>query len=369
MSNAPIYVGVMSGTSLDGVDIVATQFTPQLTLTASTSFPFPKQLRQDLISLTQPGDNEIDRLGKADRELGEFYAQSINQFLGSCKIDKKNVAAIGCHGQTIRHRPDQTHAFTMQIGDANIIAYQTGVTTVTDFRRRDMAAGGQGAPLVPAFHQAVFSSPLSDRLIINIGGMSNITALTRDKHVTGFDTGPGNILLDAWMNKHHQKDFDEHGEWASQGQSNSTLLNTLLQEPYFNMPPPKSTGRELFNLKWLEEKIKMLPIEVSPQDTQTTLIELTAISISGAVQKFFHSFNEIYICGGGAYNTFLMHRIEALLLPRMVASTQSLGIDPRWVEASAFAWLAKQTIERKSGNLPSVTGATAPTILGAVYFA
>lgn len=369
MINAPIYIGIMSGTSLDAVDIVAIEFTPQIQLIASTSVSFPAQLRQDLISLTQPSDNEIERMGKADRELGEFYAQSVNQFLTTHSIDEKNVVAIGCHGQTIRHRPDLTHYFTLQIGNANVIAHQTGITTVADFRRRDMAAGGQGAPLVPAFHQAVFSSTTYDRLIINIGGMSNITALPHDGSVTGFDTGPGNILLDAWINKHHQKDFDENGKWASQGQINNSLLNALLQEPYFNMPPPKSTGRELFNLQWLEEKINMLPEKISPEDVQATLVELTTVSIGETVQEHFNSFNEIYICGGGAHNTFLMQRLEALLHPRIVASTQTLGMDPRWVEASAFAWLAKQTMEKKTGNVPSVTGASSGVILGAVYYA
>lgn len=369
MSNAPIYIGIMSGTSLDAVDIVATRFTPHLELINATSASFPEKLRKDLISLTQPSDNEIDRLGVVDNELGAFYASVVCDFISGNKLDKNNIAAIGCHGQTIRHRPDFKHAFTLQIGDANIIAHQTAITTVADFRRRDMAAGGQGAPLVPAFHHAVFSSSTHDRLIINIGGMSNITALSRNGNATGFDTGPGNILLDAWINTHHEKDFDENGMWASQGQINNALLNVLLQEPYFKIPPPKSTGRELFNLYWLEEKLKTLSAKISPQDVQATLVELTATSISEAVQKHFNAFNKIYICGGGAYNTFLMQRLETLLHPRIVTSTQSLGMDPRWVEASAFAWLAKQTMERKSGNLPSVTGASNEVILGAVYYA
>jgi anhydro-N-acetylmuramic acid kinase len=369
MTNAPIYIGIMSGTSLDAVDIVAVRFTPHLELITSKSISFPEQLRQDLISLTQPGDNEIDRLGVTDNELGAFYANVVCDLISENKFDKNNIDAIGCHGQTVRHRPDFKRAFTLQIGDPSIIAFKTGIMTVADFRRKDMAAGGQGAPLVPAFHHAVFSSTAHDRLIINIGGMSNITALSRNGNVTGFDTGPGNILLDAWINTHHEKDFDENGMWASQGQINNALLNALLQEPYFKMPPPKSTGRELFNLHWLEEKINTLSTEISPQDVQATLVELTAISISEAVQKHFNAFNEIYICGGGAYNTFLMQRLEFLLHPRIVASTQSLGMDPRWVEATAFAWLAKQTMERKPGNLPSVTGATSPVILGAVYYA
>lgn len=369
MSNAPIYIGVMSGTSLDAVDIVAIKFTPQVQVIASTSVSFPKQLRQDLISLTQPSDNEIDRLGMADNELGEFYANTINDFISKNELDRTSIGAIGCHGQTIRHHPDFKRAFTLQIGDPNITAFKTGVTVVSDFRRRDMAAGGQGAPLVPAFHQAVFSSAKSDRLIINIGGMSNITALPRNGNVTGFDTGPGNILLDTWINKHHQKYFDEHGKWASQGRVNQPLLKSLLAEPYFNAPPPKSTGRELFNLNWLEKKLHITNEKISAADVQATLIELTARSISESIQKHFNSFNEVYICGGGAYNSFLMQQLEAILHPRIIASTQSLGMDPRWVESSAFAWLAKQTMERKSGNLPSVTGASNGVILGAVYYA
>ena len=374
-----LFVGLMSGTSLDGIDAVLIEFSNTSPLTAAPrllaaeTFAIPAELRRDLMALCQPGDNEIERLGRADRVLGIQFAEATQQLLRKAGIEPDAVAAIGSHGQTIRHRPSPEHsrpAFTLQVGDANTIAQLTGITTVADFRRRDIAAGGQGAPLVPAFHRAVFSSKRS-RVILNIGGMANITLLpgNQEPHsasVLGFDTGPGNTLLDAWINRHRQLDFDRDGAWAGSGTVQARLLDRLLADPFFSAPPPKSTGRELFNLDWLDHHLAQLN-PIAAEDVQATLAELTAISIRDAIAGLPTSSHEVFVCGGGAYNRDLMLRLERLLHPRQLGHTGLLGIAPEWVEAAAFAWLARETLAGRPGNEPAVTGASAYCVLGAIY--
>lgn len=365
-----LFIGLMSGTSLDGIDAVLVEFSDQPpNLIAAKTFAIDPSLRGELLALCQPGDNEIERLGRVDRELGLAFATAAHQLLQTTDVDAAQVAAIGSHGQTIRHRPhpdaNGAPAFTLQIGDANSIAQQTRITTVADFRRRDIAAGGQGAPLVPAFHRAVFAGR-TGRVIVNIGGMANITALPVDGPTLGFDTGPGNVLLDSWIRRHLGMDFDRDGQWAGSGIVQIDLLSAFLADPFFAAPPPKSTGREHFNLAWLEQHLALLPA-LAPADVQATLAELTACSIAAAIGKLPCAANEVFICGGGAYNCDLMLRLGRLLHPRTLSHTGQLGIAPEWVEAAAFAWLARETLAGRPGNDPTVTGASEPCILGAIY--
>lgn len=370
-----LFVGLMSGTSLDGIDAVLVAFPDDESaeslprLIAAATLPLPATLRDDLLALCQPGVNEIERMGRADRALGLAFADAALQLLADAAIDPMAVAAIGSHGQTIRHRPqadDGGPAFTLQIGDPNSIAQRTRIVVVADFRRRDIAAGGQGAPLVPAFHRAVFRDARHHRVIVNIGGMANITALPAQGEVAGFDTGPGNVLLDAWIQRCRDETYDRDGQWAASGQVNASLLNALRADPFFALAPPKSTGRELFNLAWLERHLAVLPT-LTPADVQATLAELTARSIADAIATLPFAANEVFVCGGGAYNRDLMLRLERLLHPRLLGQTGQLGIAPEWVEAAAFAWLARETLAGRPGNEPAVTGAAEPCVLGAVY--
>lgn len=361
------YIGLLSGTSLDSIDAAVIDLSgKKIQLIDSLNYKIPEALRQQLIALCLPDDNEIDRMGEADRTLGKVFSDATKTLLSQCKIPKEDIRAIGSHGQTIRHRPQLQYPFTLQIGDPNTIAYETGITTVTDFRRKDIAAGGQGAPLAPAFHQAAFASGKHNRAIINIGGMANITYLGSNGDNSGFDTGPGNILMDSWIKKYQQKDYDDNGEWAASGTVDQFLLSQLMSHSYFQQALPKSTGREDFNLPWLEKITASLTL--SPQDIQATLLEFTAKTISNEIEKLPAEVNEIYICGGGALNTHLMLRLETMTHPRLIANTAQLGIPAQWVEAAAFAWLAKQTMERRHANLVNATGARETVILGAVYY-
>jgi anhydro-N-acetylmuramic acid kinase len=361
-----LYIGLMSGTSLDGIDAAVVDFNQeQPILVAKHYVPYTADFRQRLLDLCQPGEDEVNRLGELDCLLGKQFALAINTMLQQNEIRPENIRAIGSHGQSIRHHPQR--GFTLQIGDPNVIAAETGITTIADFRRRDIALGGQGAPLVPAFHQAVFSHPHVNRVIVNIGGIANITLLPADQTqpVLGFDTGPGNTLLDAWAGRHLKQPRDDKGLLASQGNLQPNLLNTLLDDSFFKLTAPKSTGREYFNLEWLESK---LSLAVQPADVQTTLVELTAQSILAAIKLYFSS-AEIFICGGGIHNVFLMERLRDLAKNYLIESTEKLGIPPDWIEAVAFAWLAKQTLAHNPGNLKSVTGAKRASILGGIYFA
>jgi anhydro-N-acetylmuramic acid kinase len=372
-ADRPYFIGLMSGTSLDALDAALVDFSgqrPKLTATLSTEWP--ASLKSQLLALCSPGDNEIQRMGKADHELGNLCAQACQQLLSKAGISANQVAAIGSHGQTIRHMPEGETPFTVQIGDPNLIAQLTGITTVADFRRRDMAAGGQGAPLAPGFHAAIFRTNDKNRAILNIGGMANLTLLFADscQPVTGFDTGPGNILLDGWCQQHLNKAYDQNGQWARSGTVNSALLEQLLATPYFVSPPPKSTGRELFNSQWLDQQLKASHSKISTEDVAATLTELTAQSICNDLQGYFPSCDELLVCGGGAHNQLLMERINVLTPETInVDTTSSLGIKPDWVEAAAFACFAKQTLEHKPSNLRSVTGANSVCILGGVYYA
>ncbi len=366
-----LYVGLMSGTSLDGIDALLIDLAGLPRLIAADTYPLSNTLRSNLLALCRSGNDEIERMGIADRQLGLELGAAVNRLLVESRIDPSTVRAVGSHGQTIRHRPtlattQQHHAFTLQIGDPSSIAEITGITTVADFRRRDIAAGGQGAPLVPAFHRAVFASEGKSSAIVNIGGIANITGLSAQGEVLGFDTGPGNTLLDQWIHRHNGAHYDRDGAWGASGKPLSELLEAMLRDAYFALPAPKSTGREYFNLEWLDHLLAQHP-RSQPADVQATLAELTAHTIAAGVASLPFAVSAVHVCGGGAYNKHLMRRLETLLHPRLLASTAQLGIAPEWVEAAAFAWLAQQTLRGKPGNLPAATGAAGPRILGAIY--
>lgn len=361
------YIGLMSGTSLDGVDAALVEFSSDTQFrTISTLFtPFPEQLRQDLFRLFVPGDNEIDRMGEQCRKLGQLFADSVSRLIRQTDLNASDISAIGSHGQTIRHRPEESSPFTVQIGDPNTIAHFTGITTITDFRRRDIAAGGQGAPLAPAFHHAAFHDPEENRVILNIGGIANITWVPSTGECSGFDTGPGNGLMDTWCKKHTGNSYDDQGSWAKSGKVINDLLEDLFAFDYFDAAPPKSTGKELFNEDWLHPLLAS-HTDKKPEDIQATLLELTVISITNAIASHCPNADRIYVCGGGSLNRHLMDRIHQST-NLITESTQTLGIDPEWVEAIAFAWLARRTHQGLTGNLPNVTGAEQAVVLGAIY--
>lgn len=369
------YIGLMSGTSVDGIDavLVAIDGPGQIRLLASHQHPYPPEVRAQIQALSSvetgggdAGDNPLERAAELDMRLGTLFADAANQVRGKTSLGAGDIRAIGSHGQTLRHRPRATHPFTIQIANPSMIAEASGITTVADFRPRDMAAGGQGAPLVPAFHHWMFHRPGSARVIVNIGGIANVTYLpkTATAPVIGFDTGPGNTLLDHWIERHQGSQYDRNGAWAASGRINAPLLADLLRDPYFAQAPPKSTGREHFNPPWLNQRLPARPLPA--EDVQATLAELTVSAITQAIQGL-GEVNEVYLCGGGANNRHLMQRLQQRLSPVPVAETTSLGLHPDWVEAVAFAWLAHQTLEGLAGNLPSVTGARHAVILGGIY--
>ncbi|KAB1851774.1 anhydro-N-acetylmuramic acid kinase [Acinetobacter tandoii] len=370
-----IYIGVMTGTSMDGVDIVAASFDP-LQLHATLTLAFDPDLRNELMALTLPDDNEIDRMGKADVALAKMIGEGINTLIEQHQLDRSQIKAIGSHGQTIRHRPE--HGFTLQIGDPNIITEMTQIPVVSDFRRRDMAAGGQGAPLVPAFHQALFQHESIHRVILNLGGIANVSLLPAGapEQVSGFDTGPANILMDAWCHRYTGQPYDENGNWAAYGQPIRSLLERLQAHDFFAKEPPKSTGREDFNLDWLDDQIMDWrndelaydELEDTPENVQATLLKLTTRAIKKAIYRSGMDTGEVYVCGGGAYNSQLLEQLRWRLRKHQwtVQSTADLGLSPTWVEATAFAWLAMRFVEHLSGNLPAVTGADGYRILGSI---
>ncbi|MEW8506913.1 MAG: anhydro-N-acetylmuramic acid kinase [Candidatus Thiodiazotropha sp.] len=368
MPNSSVYVGLISGTSMDGVDAVAVDFSsPQPRVIATHVEAYPPHLTASLRALCLPGDNEIDRMGQLDREVGTLFSTACLNLLSKAGMQAREINAIGSHGQTIRHRPQLEHPFSLQIGDPNTIAELTSITTVADFRRRDMAAGGQGAPLVPAFHQALFQHPEMGRVVLNLGGIANITCLPADPDgaVTGYDTGPANCLLDRWIERHRGLALDQQGEWARSGEVIDDLLALLHADPYFKAPPPKSTGSEYFSLDWLLQRIANR--HYSAADIQATLLELSAASIAQAIILEGFAAGEILICGGGAHNRYLLERLSAHLPEARLAVTSEYGVDPDWVEATTFAWLAKRTLDGLCGNLASVTGADHDVILGGIY--
>lgn len=362
----------MSGTSLDAVDAALVDFSSDTpALIQAINYPLSSDLRQSIQTLCTPGDNEIELLGRTDIQLATTFAAAVNQLLKETNVSADQVRAIGSHGQTIRHRPDikEGQHFTLQIGDPNTIAELTGITTVADFRRRDMAAGGQGAPLAPAFHAAMFRSDSQTRIVVNIGGMANVTLLPIDNSannvVSGFDTGPGNVLLDAWVQRHQQQAYDTEGQWASSGNVNPQLLEIFLQDEFFSRKPPKSTGREHFNVEWLEQKLGEFGQAIDPADVQATLSELTATSVQEAVANVVPQ--SLVVCGGGARNVDLMKRLKEKFPDAEVSSSDDLGLAAEWIEAVAFAWLAHESLANRPGNLPTVTGAQRAVVLGGIY--
>jgi len=356
------YLGVMSGTSLDGLDITLIEQAERTRFVAALGIPMPKRLRQELLALCSPGDNEIERIAQAEQAWVKLAAQGIAELLEQQGLVPDDIRAIGSHGQTIRHLPAQ--GYTLQIGDAALLAELSGIDVVADFRRRDLAAGGQGAPLVPAFHADLFGQE-RPRAVLNIGGFSNVTLLAPELPVRGFDCGPGNVLLDAWVQHSLGQDFDANGAWAAQGQVVPTLLQLLLSDPFFVKSGPKSTGREHFNLRWLQQQLDQHP-GLAPVDVQATLAELSARSIATSIQAA-QAVDEVLVCGGGAHNTDLMERLAKQLAPARVISTEAYEVSPDWMEAMAFAWLAHRFCEGLPGNCPEVTGASGLRVLGARY--
>lgn len=371
MSNS-LFIGLLSGTSLDAIDAALVSFEdeyPQLIKTLS--YPMPAAFKEQCLAISTSGHCSIDEIGSLDAKAGELFANAVIALINQAHISPKQIRAIGSHGQNLRHRPDLSPPFTLQIGDPNIIAERTGILTIADFRRRDIAAGGQGAPLAPAFHAAAFGSPTHNRVILNIGGMSNITLLPADKAlpIRGFDTGPGNCLMDSWAKCHLNTPYDMEGRFAASGSIHTDLLQLCLKDPYFSKIPPKSTGREYFNLEWLKAKIAQFNINIDhllPEDIQATLLALTAHSVTNAIREYGYPESEVFVCGGGAHNRFLMESLS-VLLKGPVHSTDILGVPPDWVEAMLFAWLAKQTLEGKAGNCPAVTGASKAIALGGLF--
>lgn len=360
----------MSGTSVDAIDSALVRCGPdRVDLLATHEHTIPDELKSRIAALSHSGPNEIERMGVLDRELGLLFAHATLQLLATADVQPGQVRAIGSHGQTVRHRPPSaghTSGFTLQIGDPNTIAEHTGITTVADFRRRDIAAGGEGAPLAPAFHAAALSKPGANRIIVNIGGIANVTVLEGNVLRMGFDTGPGNTLLDHWIASRLGKPFDRDGAWSATGRPDITLLENLLAHPYFQKAGPRSTGKEEFNLAWLERHLAESG-EIAEEDVQATLLELTCTSITRAVQRCPVDAGEIYICGGGSHNAHLMARLAQQLAPATVASTAAIGMDPDWVEAATFAWLASRALDGQVGNSPAVTGAAGIRVLGGIY--
>ena len=365
MPASTLYIGLMSGTSLDGVDGVLADFSGRGIRTLQAAFtPFPAALRAELMALQAASENELEREALAANALARCYADCVRQLLAAAPGP---VRAVAVHGQTIRHRPEL--GFTRQTNNPALLAELTGIDVIADFRARDVAAGGQGAPLVPAFHEARFGKPKQVRVVVNIGGIGNISVLHGDGRVHGYDTGPGNVLMDLWVARHTGKPYDEDGAYAATGRVDERLLEALLDEPYFRQPPPKSTGRDLFHAEWLDRKLAQRP-GLAPADVQATLTRLTAVSIARAIQAetVDRPAQAVYVCGGGAYNGALLRDIEAALgggIP--VRSTEELGVAPNRVEALAFAWLGYQFTRRRPGNLPAVTGAAGLRVLGALY--
>ena len=361
------YIGLISGTSMDGIDAALVKFNDrELVVAATAQHDYPRELREKLFALSRdPESCTLDDIGELNTRVGECFRDASLAVLGQSSLESHQVRAIGSHGQTIRHRPDATHPFTLQLGDPSIIATGTGIDTVADFRIADMALGGEGAPLTPAFHEWLLRDHSGCRVVLNIGGIANITVLPPgDAPVTGFDTGPGNTLLDAWINRHEGSPFDDGGRWAASGSIDSDLLQRLSSDAWFSKTPPKSTGFEYFNLDWLAEAGADA---CEPIDVQATLVELTAASIADSILHAVQAVREVYVCGGGAHNPVLLQRLSEQLPGVDIATTSSAGLDPDWVEAVAFAWLAMRRIQGMPGNLPAVTGASRPAILGAIH--
>ena len=363
-----LYIGIMSGTSMDGIDAVLVNFEgDKLRKIGDHSQNFPPDLKEELDSLLNNYKTELTKIGEIDHRLALCYAGTVHHLLDKVNIKPSEVKAVGCHGQTIFHSPGSRFPFTIQLGDGNLIAARTGIKTITDFRRMDMSFGGGGAPLVPAFHQAFLNDKKEKRCILNLGGIANITILADlEKNVSGYDTGPANCLMDEWIQSVKGEKFDKDGQWAKSGTVIDELLAGMMEEPYFKQPAPKSTGRELFNRDWLKNHLKASNISKN-EDIQATLLELTALTVAQAMRQSAPQTNALYVCGGGAYNKQLLQRLSFHLKNVKIATTETLGISPQWVESTAFAWLAMRRLNNRYGNLPSVTGASQKVLLGTIY--
>lgn len=364
-----LYVGVMSGTSLDGIDGVLVDGDAALSVRAHVHHAFEAGLRRDLLLLNEPGNDELHRAAQAANALAQAYGAVVAELLAKASVPARAVRAIGAHGQTVRHRPgsDPSGGYTLQLLNGALLAELTGIDVVCDFRSRDLAAGGQGAPLVPAFHAACFGDPGRDLAVLNLGGIANLTLLPAGGPVTGFDCGPGNLLLDHWCQRHLAQPYDRDGAWAAGGRVDESLLKALMADAYFDQAPPKSTGRDHFHAAWLEARLASQSAPVSARDVQATLLELSARTVCDALLRQAPGTSALVVCGGGALNGALFGRIGALLSPRAVRSSEDDGLGPDQVEAAAFAWLAKARIDHVAGNLPGVTGARGPRILGALH--
>ena len=370
-SGAPaLYVGLMSGTSLDGIDaVLARADGTRLEVLAHVWRPFAADLRDQLFRLNRSGDGELHRAALAANGLAHAYAEAVAALLGEAHVLPNAVRAIGAHGQTVRHRPGEFDGtgYTVQLINGALLAELSGVDVVCDFRSRDVAAGGQGAPLVPAFHAAAFALPGHAQAVLNLGGIANLTLLGADGTVSGFDCGPGNALMDGWCQQHCGQPFDADGAWAASGQVDPALLAAMLAEPFFHRPPPKSTGRDLFHADWLADRLARHGRPLAPQDVQATLAALTVQAAADAVRQHLPGAQRLMVCGGGALNRHLMALLAAALPGTAVASTAEAGLPPMQVEGAAFAWLAHAMLTRQPGNRPAVTGARGPRVLGALY--
>jgi anhydro-N-acetylmuramic acid kinase len=363
-----LYAGVMSGTSLDGVDAVVADFAPADGLCATLGAahaPMPELLRDELLELQAPCDDELARAARASLALADLYAEVLADACRGAGVASDALVAVGVHGQTVRHRPDE--GWTLQLNDPSRVAERAGVAVVADFRRRDMAAGGQGAPLVPAFHAALFARPDRARAVLNVGGVANLTLLVPGEPVRGFDTGPGNALLDLWYGRHGEGLYDAGGAWAASGRVDHALFATLLADPYFALRPPKSTGRDRFNAAWLDAALARHGGAYHPADVQATLTALTARAVAEALRREAPDIGELLVCGGGANNGTLLRALARDLRPCDVRTTAALGVAVEHVEALAFAWLAREALAGRTTSLPSVTGARGPRVLGAIY--
>jgi anhydro-N-acetylmuramic acid kinase len=362
---APLYLGLISGTSADGIDAALVRFAPKLEVIAARTSAYPDDLRARIVSLARnDAAITLDDLGHLDVEIGVCFADAALALLREANVAPNTITALGSHGQTVCHRPSGPLPFTLQLGDPNVIAERTGIVTVADFRRADVASGGQGAPLLPALHAAVLADPATPRAILNLGGIANLTLLVPGKPVLGFDTGPANCLMDAWSLRVRGTPRDEGGAWARSGRVDAGLLQRLMDDPYFALPPPKSTGREYFNLDWLDAR---RPDNAASEAVQATLLQLSARSIASALRDGAPEIREVYACGGGVHNGALMDALRAALPGVKVDTTAALGLDPDFVEAVGFAWLARARLENVPGNLPSVTGAHGARVLGGIY--
>ena len=374
-SCAGAYIGVMSGTSMDAVDAVLVDIDAEGRCRAinSANLPLPSSLKRELLALNTPGQDELHRAAQASLELGRLYAQTVKEVLSAANIESDHIEAIGVHGQTVRHRPDL--GYTLQLNAPALVAELTGIDVIADFRSRDMAAGGQGAPLVPAFHAAQFTSDKT-RVILNLGGIANITILRPTGGILGFDTGPANMLMDAWMQRHRGQAYDAHGQWAASGTPIPALLTHMLADPWFQQAPPKSTGRDDFNMDWLEQQLQVtfggtdtvINSAQAAADIQATLLQLTAQSIAVEIARHAPDAEDVLVCGGGALNNALMQAL-AEQLPCRIDTTEKHGLPAQWVEGAAFAWLAWCHDARKAAGLPPVTGARSASILGCRYLA